>query len=147
MPRNSVAYDDDFFAWTMEQARLLREGAVSEIDTLNLAEEIESMGKNNRRELGSRLAVLLMHLLKWRYQPNRRSPSWATTVRDQRDEIEALLADSPSLRLVVQDTLSSVYARARRKAISETGLRDSAFPAKCPFTAEQVLAEDFLPEG
>jgi len=131
----------------MEQARLLREGAVSEIDTLNLAEEIESMGKNNRRELGSRLAVLLMHLLKWRYQPNRRSPSWATTVRDQRDEIEALLADSPSLRLVVQDTLSSVYARARRKAISETGLRDSAFPAKCPFTAEQVLAEDFLPEG
>ena len=63
MPRNSVAYDDDFFAWTMEQARLLREGAVSEIDTLNLAEEIESMGKNNRRELGTRLAVLLMHLL------------------------------------------------------------------------------------
>ena len=147
MPRNSVAYDDDFFAWTMEQARLLREGALSDIDTLNLAEEIESMGKNNRRELGSRLVVLLMHLLKWRYQPNRRSPSWATTVRDQRDEIEALLADSPSLRLVVQDTLSSVYARARRKAISETGLRDSAFPAKCPFTAEQVLAEDFLPEG
>ena len=147
MPRNSVAYDDDFFAWTMEQARLLREGAVSEIDTLNLAEEIESMGKNNRRELGSRLAVLLMHLLKWRYQPNRRSPGWATTIRDQRDEIEALLVDSPSLRPVVQETLSSVYARARRKAISETGLRDSAFPAKCPFTAEQVLAEDFLPEG
>ena len=147
MPRNSVAYDDDFFAWTMEQARLLREGALSDIDTLNLAEEIESMGKNNRRELGSWLVVLLMHLLKWRYQPNRRSPSWATTVRDQRDEIEALLAVSPSLRLVVQDTLSSVYARARRKAISETGLRDSAFPAKCPFTAEQVLAEDFLSEG
>jgi hypothetical protein len=147
MSRNSVAYDEDFFAWTMEQARLLREGAFSEIDTLNLAEEIESMGKNNRRELGSRLVVLLMHLLKWRYQPNRRSPSWATTVRDQRDEIEDLLADSPSLRPVVKDTLSAVYARARRKAISETGLRDSVFPAKCPFTAEQVLAEDFLPEG
>jgi hypothetical protein len=105
------------------------------------------MGKNNRRELGSRLVVLLMHLLKWRYQPNRRSPSWATTVRDQRDEIEELLADSPSLRSAVQDTLSSVYARARRKAISETGLPESTFPPDCPFTPEQILSEDFLPEG
>jgi hypothetical protein len=147
MPRNSVGYDDDFFAWTMEQARLLREGALSDIDTLNLAEEIESMGKNNRRELGSRLVVLMMHLLKWRYQPNRRSPSWATTVRDQKDEVEELLADSPSLRSVVQDTLATVYARARRKAISETGLPEGAFPADCPFTPEQILSEDFLPEG
>jgi Domain of unknown function DUF29 len=147
MPRNSVAYDADFFAWTMEQARLLREGALSEIDTLNLAEEIESMGKNNRRELGSRLVVLLMHLLKWSYQPNRRSPSWATTVRDQRDEIEELLADSPSLRSAVEDTLSTVYARALRKAVSETGLPEATFPANCPFTAEQILSEDFLPEG
>ena len=105
------------------------------------------MGKNNRRELGSRLVVLLMHLLKWRYQPNRRSPSWGTTVRDQRDEIEELPADSPSLRPVVQDTLSAVYARARRKAISETGLPENAFPADCPFTPEQILSEDFLPEG
>jgi hypothetical protein len=146
MPRNTIAYDDDFFAWTIEQARLLRQGAFSEIDASNLAEEIESMGKNNRRELGSRLAVLLMHLLKWRYQPNRRSPSWATTVRDQRDEIEALLDDSPSLRPGVGETLSAVYERARRKAISETGLLESAFPTNCPFTPEQILAENFLPE-
>jgi hypothetical protein len=147
MPRNSVAYDADFFAWTIEQARLLREGALSEIDTLNLAEEIESMGKNNRRELGSRLVVLLMYLLKWCYQPNRRSPSWATTVRDQRDEIEELLADSPSLRSALEDTLSTVYARALRKAVSETGLPEATFPADCPFTAQQILSEDVLPEG
>src|ERR1051325_1039077 len=145
MPRNAVAYDEDFFAWTEEQARLLREGAFSEIDAANLAEEIESMGKNNRRELGSRLAVLLMHLLKWHYQPNRRSPSWATTVRDQRDEIEEILSDSPSLRPVVRDALSSVYKRARRKAIGETGLPEATFPSDCPFTLEQILAEDFLP--
>ncbi len=147
MPRNAVAYEVDFFAWTMEQARLLREGAFSEIDAVNIAEELESMGKNNRRELGSRLAVLLMHLLKWQFQPNRRSPSWATTVRDQRDEIEEILADSPSLRPVVRDSLSATYTRARRKAIGETGLPDTTFPADCPFTLDQVLAEDFLPEG
>lgn len=146
MPRNAVAYDVDFFAWTMEQARLLREGAFSEIDAANIAEELESMGKNNRRELGSRLVVLLMHLLKWQFQPNRRSPSWATTVRDQRDEIEEILTDSPSLRPVVRDTLSATYTRARRKAIGETGLPDTTFPADCPFTPDQILAENFLPE-
>ena len=147
MPRNAVTYDEDFYAWSMEQVELLRSGELSEIDAANIAEELESMGKNNRRELGSRMAVLLMHLLKWRYQPNRRSPSWATTVRDQRDEIEAILVDSPSLRPVVRDTLSAIYTRARRKAIGETGLPEATFPADCPFTPDQILAEDFLPEG
>jgi hypothetical protein len=147
MPRNATAYDEDFYAWSMEQVELLRSGEFSEIDAANIAEELESMGKNNRRELGSRLVVLLMHLLKWRYQPNRRSPSWGTTIRDQRDEIEALLADSPSLRPVVGDTLAATYTRARRKAIGETGLPEATFPTDCPFTPDQVLAEDFLPEG
>ena len=146
MPRNAVAYDDDFYAWSMEQVELLRSGELSEIDAANIAEELESMGKNNRRELGSRLAVLLMHLLKWRYQPNRRSPSWATTVRDQRDEIEAILVDSPSLRPVMRDTLSAIYTRARRRAIGETGLPEATFPADCPFTPDEILAPDFLPE-
>jgi hypothetical protein len=146
MPRNTVTYDEDFYAWSMEQVELLRSGELSEIDAANIAEELESMGKNNRRELGSRMALLLMHLLKWRYQPNRRSPSWATTVRDQRDEIEAILVDSPSLRPVVRDTLSALYTRAKRKAIGETGLPEAAFPADCPFTPDQILAEDFLPQ-
>jgi hypothetical protein len=146
MPRNTVTYDEDFYAWSMEQVELLRSGELSEIDAANIAEELESMGKNNRRELGSRMALLLMHLLKWRYQPNRRSPSWATTVRDQRDEIEAILVDSPSLRPVVRDTLSALYTRAKRKAIGETGLPEATFPADCPFTPDQILAEDFLPQ-
>ncbi len=146
MPRNAVTYDEDFYAWSMEQVELLRSGELSEIDAANIAEELESMGKNNRRELGSRMAVLLMHLLKWRYQPNRRSPSWATTIRDQRDEIEAILVDSPSLRPVVRDTLSAIYTRAWRKAIGETGLPEATFPADCPFTPDQILAEDFLPQ-
>ena len=146
MPRNAAAYDEDFFAWTQEQARLLREGEFSKIDATNLAEEIEDMGKSNRRELGSRFAVLLMHLLKWRFQPNRRSTSWEATIGEQRDEIEELLRDSPSLQPQVRDTLATVYKRARKKAIAETGLADSAFPAECPFTPEQILDEGFLPQ-
>jgi len=145
MPRNAAGYDEDFYAWTQEQARLLRAGAFSEVDASNLAEEIEDMGKSNRRELGSRLAVLLMHLLKWQFQPNRRSPGWAATIAEQRDEIAEVLSDSPSLRSVVGDKLTTIYARARRKAVSETGLPEKAFPEECPFKPEQILAEDFLP--
>jgi hypothetical protein len=147
MDRNSALYDEDFFAWTMEQARLLREGALSEIDVENIAEELESMGKSNRRELRSRLIVLLMHLLKFRFQADRISPSWRITIRHQRDEINALLADSPSLRPMVAEMLAGLYEKARQDAIDETGLPAAIFPPECPFTPEQILSESFLPEG
>lgn len=147
MPRNAIAYEQDFFAWTIEQARLLREGALSEVDAGNIAEELEGTGRTDRRELRSRLIVLLMHLLKYRFQPDGRSPSWRTTIRTQRDEIEALLTDSPSLRPIVLELLGIAYKRACRDTIDETGLAASAFPAECPFTAEQILSEDFLPDG
>ena len=146
MPRNSVAYDDDFFAWTMEQARLLREGAVSEIDTLNLAEEIESMGKNNRRELGSRLAVLLMHLLKWRYQPARRGRSWRLTIQEQRLAAARVLRQNPSLRSASDKVLAEAYESARLIAARETDLDEGIFPEACPFSLEQVFAQDHLPD-
>jgi len=147
MARNDIAYDDDFFAWTEEQARLLRAGELAEIDTLNLAEEIESVGRSDRREIRSRLMVLLAHLLKWRFQPHARSAGWLSTVREQRDQIESILEDSPSLRPVIAEALSRVYKRARTVATEETGLPETTFPADCPFTPEQILAEDFLPEG
>ena len=147
MPRNATAYDEDFFAWTEEQARLLRAGEVAEIDTLNLAEEIESVGRSDRREIRSRLMVLLAHLLKWRFQPEARSASWLSTVREQRDQIEAIFEDSPSLRPVIGEALSRAYKRARTVAAEETGLPETTFPAECPFTPEQILAEEFLPEG
>ena len=146
MARNRAAYDEDFYAWTMEQARLLREGDYSAIDAENVAEEIESMGRSDRRELRNRLTVLLMHLLKFHFQPDRISPSWRITIRGQRDEIGDLLAESPSLRPVVNEMLASAYRRARRDAIDETSLPDALFPADCPFAIDQVLAEDFLPE-
>ena len=147
MPRNAIAYDDDFFEWTVEQARLLRGGELSEIDAANIAEEIESMGLSDRRELRNRLIVLLSHLLKWAYQPDARSSSWLGTIREQRLQIEFILEDSPSLRRVAAQLSARDYDRARRKAVDETELPESTFPAECPFTADQILAEDFLPEG
>ena len=87
MPRNAAAYDEDFFAWTEEQARLLRAGELAEIDALNLAEEVESVGRSDRREIRSRLIVLLTHLLKWHFQPDARSSGWLGTIREQRDQI------------------------------------------------------------
>jgi hypothetical protein len=145
MPRNAVAYDDDFFAWTMQQADLLREGALSEIDVANLAEEIEDMGKSLRRELRNRMVVLLAHLLKWQCQPNHRSRSWSGTAREQRRQINDLLAESASLRPVLAQELAPLYSAARGKAADETGFPETTFPADCPFTLAQILAQDFLP--
>jgi hypothetical protein len=147
MAGNAALYDEDFFAWTMEQARLLRTGEFSQLDIQNIAEEIESMGRRDRREIASRLVVLIAHLLKWQVQVGFRSHSWSATIREQRNRIEDLLDESPSLRPAVGSVQAAIYARARRTAADETGLAESAFPAECPFTTAELLAEDFLPEG
>jgi hypothetical protein len=147
MPRNAVAYDDDFFAWTEEQARLLRGGEFSQLDIANIAEEVEDMGRSIRRELRNRLAVLTMHLLKWRYQPGYRSGSWSGTISEQRQQIADLLEESPSLEPMPARDLTKIYRLAISKAVRDTGLPRATFPADCPFTPEQILAEDFLPEG
>ncbi len=147
MARNAVEYEEDFYAWTIEQARLLRSGEFSQLDVENIVEELESMGRSDKREIESRLIVLLAHLLKWQVQIGFRSRSWSATIREQRDRIQDLLSESPSLRSAASSLRPALYARARRKAADETGLAETAFPADCPFTAEQILAEDFVPEG
>ena len=147
MPRNAAAYDEDFFAWTEKQARLLRAGEFAQLDTSNIAEEIDDMGRSIRRELRNRLSVLTMHLLKWRYQSGYRSPSWSGTIREQRDQIADLLEESPSLKPVPARDLTKIYRIAVSKVMGDTGLPEATFPADCPFTPEQILAEDFLPEG
>jgi len=147
MPRNSVDYEDDFYAWTIEQSRLLRAGELSEIDVANIAEEIEGMGRSDRRELRSRLAVLVAHLLKWRHQPGARSKSWSATIDEQRLQIEEVLTESPSLRPKAATMLSDAYAIARARAIAETGLAEEAFPELCPFKPDEVLSRAFLPDG
>ena len=124
MERNAADYETDFYAWTIEQARLLRGGDLSVIDAANIAEEIESMGRSDRRELQSRLVVLTMHLLKWRHQPGVRSRSWSATIEEQRLQIENLFAESPSLRPLAGGMLGPAYSIARARAIAETGLAD-----------------------
>ena len=147
MPRNSAEYEEDFYAWTVEQAHLLRSGNFSAIDAANIAEEIESMGRSDRRELKSRLVGLIMHLLKWRHQPAARSRSWSATIDEQRLQIEGLIDELPSLRPLAATMIPEAYAIARARAIGETGLADEAFPGVCPFAPEEVLSQTFFPEG
>jgi len=143
------SYDEDFVAWTQHQAMVLREGKWDRMDLLNLAEEVESLGNSVRRELSSRLRILVVHLLKWCYQPERRIErhSWENTINTQRNDIDDLLNDNPSLRPQVQERLTQQYGKARRQALRETRLAESAFPESCPWTMEQVLDDDFWPDA
>src|SRR5260370_650186 len=138
MDRNTVSYEEDFYAWTMEQSRLLRSGEISSIDTENIAEELESMGRSDRRAIESRLTVLLTHLLKWQMQPAIRSTSWSGTIREQRRQIEKLLRESPSLRPFVAEALSEAYGEARDDAVEETGLPETEFPTVCRVSPDPV---------
>jgi hypothetical protein len=138
-------YDEDFVLWTAEAARLLREGRFAEIDVEHVAEEIEDMGKRDHRERFSRLTLIIQHLLKWQYQPDRRSGSWKATVATQRGELEELFEQSPSLRRLPDRTLVRAYGIAIVAAASETGLPEDSFPSKCPYTLEQILDRKFLP--
>jgi hypothetical protein len=146
MPRNFGDYDEDFYRWTAEQAELLRSGELSAIDAANLAEEIESMGRSDRREIRSRLIVLLTHLLKWRFQPEARSTGWSGTIREQRQQIELILEDSPSLRPLIEEYLPRAYSAARINAAEQTGLPASDFPEDSPFTADEVMSTPLYPE-
>jgi hypothetical protein len=143
---SNTLYDQDFFAWANEQARLLRAGKLSEADIGHIAEEIESMGKAEKRELLSRLSVLLLHLLKWQFQPGRRGASWEVTIRNQRRALARHLADNPSLKPKAPEALSDAYGDARGEAYAETGLPEETFPATCPWTFDELMAEDFWPE-
>lgn len=146
-PASAVAlYDEDFFAWTQRTAELLRDGRFDDVDVEHAAEEIEDMGKRDLKELNSRMQVLLLHLLKWRLQPDKRSPSWQATIVTQRIEIEATLLQSPSLRARLRQELPGNYLRAIKRALPETGLERERFSTECPFTIEQILDESFLPE-
>jgi hypothetical protein len=149
MGHNSELYEQDFFQWTQTTAALIRQGKWHEVDAENVAEELESLGKRDRRELASRLQVLMMHLLKWHYQPERRleGHSWRSTIRTQRLQLRLLLRDSPSLRPQVPTFVAEVYPAARTEASDETGLPETTFPQECPWVAEQILDDDFWPTG
>ena len=139
-------YNKDFYSWTMENANLLRQGKFSEIDIEHIAEELESMGKSDKRELASRLAILIAHLLKWQFQPTMRGTSWQLTIKAQRIGVLRLLRESPSLKYQLDAIGEDAYEEAKVLAAKETGLVESTFPAHCPFTFDQCLESRFLPE-
>ena len=146
---NSGLYEQDFFQWTQTTAALIRQGKWHEVDPESVAEELESLGKRDRRELESRIEVLTMHVLKWHYQSAGRdySHSWYDTILEQRGQIQRLLDDSPSLRPRVATSLEQRYPRARRRAMGDTQLPESIFPQTCPWTPAQLLDDDFWPDS
>ena len=129
----------------MEQARLLRSGEWKAVDVEHLAEEIEDMGKSLRREWESRLKVLIVHLLKWVFQPELRGISWQLTIQEQRDQLHELLADNPSLKNQMTASLERTYPRAVKRTALETSLIEETFPTECPFRLEDILNESFWP--
>ena len=146
MASSSSLYESDFHAWANRPADKLRAGAIEDSELVHIAEEIESMGISQRRELLGRVRVLLIHLLKWRFQPGLRSASWRATINAQRREIADLLDQMPSLRPVLAAGFDKTYARAIADAADETGLPGTDFPGSCPFSLDQALNPDFLPE-
>lgn len=139
-------YETDFYAWTQEQVDLLRQQRWSQLDALNLIEEIESLGRKERQELRNRLGVLLGHLLKWQFQPEQRSNSWLGTIREQRTQIKLLLDDSPSLQPYLEDAFLAGYELGLALAIRDTRLGEQLFPEICPYTLTQAIDSTFLPE-
>jgi hypothetical protein len=139
-------YETDFYAWTQEQINLLKAHQWEQLDTANLIEEIETLGRKERQELRNRLGVLLGHLLKWQFQFEKRSNSWLGTIREQRIQIKLLLEDSPSLKSYLTEIFFSAYELGLALAIRETQLGEQIFPENCPYTVEQTMNSDFLPE-
>lgn len=135
-------YDTDFYKWASKQADLLRTGKLSEADIEHIAEEIESMGKSEKRELISRLKVLFVHLLKWKYQPSRQSKSWQLTIKEQRMMLFDHLEDNPSLKAIQDEVVLKAYRLARTKAARETGLDEDIFPEQCPYSFDEALQGD-----
>src|SRR5262245_57796228 len=133
-PQADIEYNKDFYNWALHNADLMRQKKFSELDIEHLAEEIESMGRNNRRELINRFSVLLAHLLKWQFQPVKRSKSWVLTIRNQRFELSDLLEDSPSLKHEIELQLNHAYEKALIIASEQTGIDENGFPARCPFS-------------
>jgi DNA-binding transcriptional regulator YdaS (Cro superfamily) len=141
----SPTYEEDFAAWALAQSAMLRSGSLGGLDIDRLCEEIDDLARRERDEIESRLAVLLVHLLKLRFQAEKRSPSWDSTILEQRARIARRLARSPSLRTYPAAVLAEEYDLARREAAIETGLPLSRFPVECPFAIADILDLDFVP--
>ena len=138
-------YNTDFYSWIQQQVMLIRTGNTEALDLDNILEELEGMGKSEHRALSSRLDILLMHLLKWRYQPEHQSTSWRGTIEEQRFRLKRLLKDNPGLKPEIPAIIIDAYKVAKITAFRETGLPKESFPADCPWTFDRIMDNDFWP--
>lgn len=142
-PPKRAGYDDDLYSWALEQARLIREGVETGLDRENVAEELESLAKREASKLESALSVLLLHMLKWDYQPERMSRSWDNSIATQRDRYRDVLADNPGLKSRQASILAKAYRDAARLASSQTGIPRDELPDTCPYTMDAILHRAF----
>ncbi|RCJ25363.1 hypothetical protein A6S26_16400 [Nostoc sp. ATCC 43529] len=152
LPQSSMTscsdlYEQDFYLWIQTTAELLKQKNFTQLDLENLIEEIETMGRSEKKALRSNLEVVLMHLLKYKYQPEKRSGSWQATIREHRKRLREALEESPSLKPYFDEVFGECYGHARLLAADETELAVVTFPQQSPFTPEQILNADFLPES
>ena len=137
-------YDDDFYGWALEQARLVREGRWDAVDRDNVAEEIESLGREQFNKLESAFRVVMLPILRWDHQPALRSRSWVLSIKAQRIEIEDVLTDNPGLKPRIGEAIARGYRRARIEAARETGLDEKEFPTSCPYSFDDLVSRDFV---
>jgi hypothetical protein len=144
--KEAFGYDADFYAWTQEQAEQLRKSRPNSVDWERLAEEIEDLGRSEKRGLVKRLTRLLSHLLKWQYQPSHNGgSSWRLTIKEQRKKLKDLLEDNPSLNANFREAITRAYEYAVLDAAKQTRLDENVFPKLCPWSDEQVMDETFFP--
>ncbi len=146
MANVETLYETDFYAWAMEMAQLIKTKQFDKVDIEHLAEEVESMGASERNALESRLIELMLHLLKWQFQPERKGRSWQQSIAKQRVGIDKVLKQNPSLKYQYQQRVDECYIYAKRYAAIETGLLISHFPENCPYSVEQLFDFEFLPD-
>jgi Domain of unknown function DUF29 len=139
-------YERDYYLWLIDTVQILKEGNLQNLDLPNLIEEIEDMGRSEKRALESNLIVVLMHLLKYKYQVDRRSNSWRFTIKEHRRRLKKSFQESPSLKKYLTEIFNECYQDARDLAATETGLSIDIFPSDSPFTPEETLNSDYLPE-
>lgn len=142
----SSLYEEDYHLWLMNMIHQLQHKRLAELDRVNLIEELEAMIKSEKKALRSNLRIVLMHLLKYKYQSEKRTNSWLFTIREHRKRLKDDLEDSPSLKRYFYEVFSKSYQDARELAADETGLKIDTFPIECPFSQEDTLNQDYLPE-
>lgn len=135
-------YEDDLYTWVREQVALLRAGRLNEVDALNVAEELSDVGREQYHRLESALAILAMHMLKWEFQPEKRSRSWESTIREQRRRITKLLKKNPGLKSELEEALADAFEDGRDRALAETGLPYDAFPVACPYSFDELMSRE-----